>query len=474
MKIENLFVGAAYQSRSVNLSAQRRVNVYLETTPDQKAALYATPGTTLFATVGNGPIQGMIATQDYMYVVSGSTAYAINASGTATSIGACTGTNDRVSMEYNGTQVFMARGGSCYLIDTSANTIAAVSDVDLPSQVDIVQFMNGFFLLNSGGTNRFYITENVYDGSSINGTDYGTKSETPDDVISHIADHNEWVIFGEYSSVIYVPSENVDFPFEKMSGTQLEYGIAAKYSAAKGDNSIFWLAKSRYGTGQIVKLSGYQPLIISTRAIEYQISTYATIDDAFGYCYQDGGHTFYVLTFPTANKTWVYDSSVQDPEMAWHERTSYQGGSFENRHHSNAYCFFNGKHYVGDFQNGKIYQLDNNAYDDNGNPKNWIATSMQLPPGRYHSLRAHFEEGVGLATGQGSDPQVMLEMSDDDGHTWSSMESQSIGVLGAYDTRVCWRKLGYTRSSRVIRMSGTDPVKWVIRDADLDYDPMRA
>jgi hypothetical protein len=56
--------------------------------------------------------------------------------------------------------------------------------------------------------------------------------------------------------------------------------------------------------------------MVSTPAIADAISKYSRIDDAIGFCYQQGAHIFYFLTFPTGNATWCYDLSTQ----LWHER----------------------------------------------------------------------------------------------------------------------------------------------------------
>jgi Neuraminidase (sialidase) len=71
------------------------------------------------------------------------------------------------------------------------------------------------------------------------------------------------------------------------------------------------------------------------------------------------------------------------------------------------------------------------------------------------------ETGVGLQSGQGSDPQIMLQYSDDGGHTWSSERWTSIGKVGEYKSRASWRSLGRARE-RVYRVRISDPVNVTI------------
>ena len=218
---------------------------------------------------------------------------------------------------------------------------------------------------------------------------------------------------------------------------------------------------------------------ISTHAIEWQIQQYGDISDAIAYTYQQDGHAFYVLTFPTANATWVYDVAT----LSWHERASYTNGDFD-RHRSNCQMAFNNKIIVGDYQNGNLYSFDLEVYADHNRTQKWLRSWRALPTGQnndrkrtaQHSLQLEVETGVGLNLGQGNDPQVMLRWSDDGGHTWSNEHWTSIGKIGSYGYRAFWRRLGMTLKlrDRVYEISGTDPVKVAITGAILIVDGTNA
>jgi hypothetical protein len=195
------------------------------------------------------------------------------------------------------------------------------------------------------------------------------------------------------------------------------------------------------------------------------------MSDAVGYTYQQDGHGFYVLNFPTADRTWVYDVATQ----GWHERAGFLNGDF-TRNRGNCQCNFLGTIIVGDFENGNIYALDLTTYADNGGPQKWLRSWRALPTGQnnlkrtaQHSLQLVCETGVGLNIGQGFDPQVMLRWSDDGGHTWSNEHWASIGKIGEHGFRAIWRRLGMTQKlrDRVYEVSGTDPVKIDIVGAEL-------
>ena len=82
------------------------------------------------------------------------------------------------------------------------------------------------------------------------------------------------------------------------------------------------------------------------------------------------------------------------------------------------------------------------------------------------------EMGVGLTSGQGSDPQIWLDWSDDGGHSWSTVKPQrGIGKKGEYTKRAIWRRLGAFRQ-RYLRVRGSDPVKRNLIAAWVDIEPL--
>jgi hypothetical protein len=85
----------------------------------------------------------------------------------------------------------------------------------------------------------------------------------------------------------------------------------------------------------------------------------------------------------------------------------------------------------------------------------------------YAKFQLDMETGVGLTTGQGSNPKVMLQWSTDHGHTWSNEHWIEAGKEGAYRWRAIWRRLGRARDM-VFRVVMSDPVKVSWIDAYVD------
>jgi hypothetical protein len=234
---------------------------------------------------------------------------------------------------------------------------------------------------------------------------------------------------------------------------------------AKLDNTIFFLDN----WGNIRRLQGYIPVIVSTVQIAYQISTYPKISDAISFGYVHEGHSFYIITFPSANKgkgvTWCYDIETD----LWHQRSSFPYAP-NGRWRGNAYAFFGNKHLFGDYLNGKIYELDHDIYTDDGEVLPAVRRAQHVEAlGRNLFLtefELHIKAGVGILSGQGSDPQIMLRISKDGGNTWGNEKWRGMGKIGQYIKRVRWLQLGKARTWTP-EITITDPVNRVILDAYL-------
>jgi hypothetical protein len=464
-------LGQAYVARSVNAADNRMVNLFPEATPENGkdvGFLNRAPGLRLLATVGSGPVRGMWQYGGYGYVVSSNTLYRVDAAWNATVLGTVSGSGP-VSMTDNGTQLFVACNPLSYIYNATTSVFAQITDPDFAGAVT-VGYIDGYFVFNQPNSQTIWVTQ-LLDGTSVDPLEFASAEGSPDNLVGLIVDHREVWLFGTNSVEVWYDAGNVNFPLERIQGAFNEIGCAAPYSIAKLDNGLFWLGSDARGNGIVYRANGYTGQRVSTHAIEFAIQSYANISDAFAYTYQQEGHAFYVLTFPTGNATWVYDVATG----AWHERAAFYNGQF-SRHASNCQMSFNNEIVVGDCASGNLYAFDLDVYADNGGAQRWLRSWRAIPSGQnnlkrtaQHSLQLDCETGVGLNTGQGSDPQAMLRWSDDGGHTWSNEHWASMGAIGASGTRTFWRRLGMTDKlrDRVYEVSGSDPVKVAIIGAEL-------
>jgi hypothetical protein len=471
-------LGSGYVARSVNAADNRMVNIFPEIVPEggkEAAFLQRAPGLRQLVQLPTGPVRGLWAYGDYAYAVSGNRFYQIDSNWSYADKGLVAG-SDPVNMVDNGTQLFIAAGATGYIYNANTDVFAQITDPDFYGAVG-VGFLDGYFVYNEPNSQKFWVTS-LYDGTSVDPLDFASAEGSPDDLVTLIVDHREVWLFGQTSVEVWYNAGLPDFPLARIQGAFNEIGCQAPYSVAKLDNALFWLGKDARGNGIVYRSKGYTGERVSTHAVEWQIQQYSTLADAVAYTYQQDGHAFYVLNFPTANTTWVFDVSTG----VWHERAGWEGNNF-TRHLGQCQMNFANEIVIGDYVSGTLYAYDMNVYSEAGQVQKWLRSWRALPTGQndlkrtaQHSLQLDCESGVGLVTGQGNDPQVMLRWSDDGGHTWSNEHWKSMGQTGHYGQRVIWRRLGMTQKlrDRVYEISGTDPVKIAIMGAELILSPTNA
>jgi hypothetical protein len=228
-------------------------------------------------------------------------------------------------------------------VTQATGAVAQITDEDFPSGADSVAFMDSYYIVNDSGTDQFFISS-LDDGTTWDGLDFASAEGNPDDIVTILVDHRELWLFGSKTTEVWYDSGDPDFPFERLQGAFIECGCIAVGSVAKASNAVLWLGNDLNGSGIVWIAQGYNPQRVSTHAIEEEIQKYARMDDAQAYVYQDGGHTFYVLSFPTGNKTWVLDIATG----LWHERSWRDPSTGAvHRHRAQFHAFFGGEHVVG-------------------------------------------------------------------------------------------------------------------------------
>lgn len=460
------FIGGSYESRSPNVAADKCVNLYPEITESgtgkhrEVGALVSRPGLSLLATAGVGPIRGIYQTSKATtFCVSGQELYNVTTPTTPVLVGTINTATGPVSMADNGVEMVLVDGDKGYHFNFATSVFAQITDPEFPRGANVIQFLDQYLIANEPGTARFWYSK-ISDGTSWDGLDFASAEGSPDKLITLLVDHRELFLFGEHSTEIFFNTGDADNPFQRIQGAFIEQGIAAAATAKKIDNSPFWLGKDVNGQGMVWRALGYQGKRVSTHAVEHAIAGYGDLSGATGYTYQWKGHSFYAINFPYVDTTWVFDISTS----LWHEETSRRSNGNETRHRIEHHAFNGSQHLAGDFENGRLYEMRDDIYSDAGTTfKRMRRTPHIANEGKkifFAYAQIDIESGVGLATGQGSDPQMMLRYSDDGGHTWSNEKWTSMGLLGNTLRRAIWRRLGSCRD-RVVEISSTEPVKQV-------------
>lgn len=390
-------LGGTYVARSVNAADARMVNLFPEAIPEggkEPGFLNRAPGLRLLANMGDGPIRGLWQFGGYGYVVSGEVLYRVDSIWRVIPIGTVSGSSGPVSMSDNGTQMFIACNGPSFIYNSLTLEFKQIDDPDFPGAVT-VGYINGYFVFNEPNSQRIWITT-LLDGTSIDPLDFASAEGSPDGLVSLIVDHREIWLFGTNSVEVWYDAGTSPFPLVPVQGAFNEVGCIAAFSVAKLDNGLFWLGADARGKGIVYRANGYAAQRISTHAVEWQIQEYGNLSDALAYTYQQDGHSFYVLIFPSANATWVFDVATS----LWHERAAFINGSF-TRHRSNCQMSFSDEVVVGDHELGNIYAFDLNVFSDAGEVQKWLRSWRALPVGTndlkrtaQHSLQLDAETGA--------------------------------------------------------------------------------
>lgn len=422
------------------------INIFPKKTDGGKYpyTLTHTPGLAYFLELPTFPILGLHENKERAFAVTPSRFYEIFEDGTYTDLGAVT-LDGVVVMADNGIQVVVVDGKKGFFFDANTGVVSEIiADGFYPSRS--VTYQDGYFVFDRKDTGQFFLSELL--SLFFDPTDFATAEGKPDNLVRVMSDHRELFLFGTKTTEIWYNSGAGDFAFERNQGVFIEKGCAAPYTVAQQNNTIYFVGSDL----MVYSMAGYTPIRISNDAVEHSLAD-VDLSDAFAYTYHDLGILFYVLTIPSNKITWRLDLSTG----SWHILKSHQF----DRHQINCNTYIWNKNLVGDFQNGRIYQLSNKTYTDDGDVivREFILPTVNIGRGfiRIGSFELDMTSGVGLVIGQGSDPKALLYFSKDGGITWSNVKSANIGKIGKYLTRVKWNRLGAARQF-VFKIIISDPI----------------
>lgn len=460
-----------YVSDSLPLSAQRCVN-WIPVIPQAAAlsarALFDAPGLTLFSSV-SGINRGSQEMSGVPYFVNGENLYSVSSGGVSTNHGAIPSTG-RVSMANNGRYlVIVVSTGAAYVYDSEADTVAQITDNDYQLS-DTVVYKDGYFVFSAKNGKTFF-NSNLNNPFVFDGLDIGTAEISPDRIVALHVNHNELFVCGSETIELFQNVGGSGFPFQRIPGANIQKGVYANASIVEFDNTFMFIGGGLNERASIWKVSGSSSVNkLSTSAIDNAIQefTFDEIKNSFAWTYSSGGSFFAGFTFESdriPSKTFVYDAttSALSGQSTWHER---QSGLTDNRWRVNSIVSAYGDLLVGDSLGGNIGLIDKNNFTEYGEVMTQEQTSQPFSAGGLPifagELQLTMESGVGLKIGQGSDPQIRMDFSDDGGRTYSSEFWRSYGKIGEYNSVPTWRRQGRIPKHRILRFKTSEPVKSVI------------
>jgi hypothetical protein len=347
--------------------------------------------------------------------------------------------------------------------DTFTLSIAPFGQITDPAFLgaDRVAFIEGWLIFNQPGSRTFYTNAPVPYSLTFAGAFYALKDSSTDNLVTLFENNRELWLIGERTSEVWYNSGGVNFAFSRLPGIGPQIGSSAKHSIMRMGMDLAWLAQNENGQNIIVKTNQYSYERISNHAIETALSSYPQIADCLGDCYEELGHVMAFFTFPTADTTWVHDVST---EMWWQRLSWNSNTGTYHRHVGNVFVSFANLRLWGDYQTGQVHQQDRKFYTDNGavlrcqrrTPHVWSKENRKRV--FYSNLQVEFTPGVGLQSGQGSNPQALIRWSDDGAVSWDNEIWAPIGKVGDTKNRAVVQQIGMDSRNRTFEVNFSDPV----------------
>jgi len=452
--IEIPLVGPTYTNRALSVSNQLTQNYYVEVNQggDEIVSLQPFWGLKSWGTSGSGKNRGMGELSGVLYTVSGTELYSVDSNGSGTLIGTIEGTN-RCNLEPDNSGNLIITTGIGKPYSYNGTTLSQGTDSDLPNAATVAYINERVIYDSSTGLSFADLNTPL----TVNSANVLNAVDVVDTTLAVIAHKQQILTFGSKSIEPNYFTGSGNPPYALARNAVQRAGTSATYSVSGNNDHVYFLDKLR----QPSRTVGLAVQTIGNPAIGQAIRKYADVSDCFTVCFSFDNQNFCMFSFPSANESWLFNEEAQ----LW---TTLAHGTGGDQHLMSDHIFIYGKHLVSDRRNGSIYELDSETYTDNSlviQRKRQTAAidsrDIGLPKGRImtmNSLTLEIEKGVSLVSAEAT---IIMEYSDDHGHTWSSERWQTIGEQGDYTREIEWLGLGDFKS-RMFRFTMSDPVNWVL------------
>jgi hypothetical protein len=335
-----------------------------------------------------------------------------------------------------------------------------------------IAFLHGYFIgLNDDGSpdGGVFFLSALNDALTWDPLDFSGVNSTTNKLRAITTSHDHLFVIGSTLTQPFYDSGNADFPLVPNQSGTMEVGTIARdsvcemgLSSKSDDNVIFFLSETPNGHMQMIKIVGFNPTVISTPPLDYiwQEAGAYDIGKVVTWTFQENGHSYVQVCWPQDSPfpvgTQRYDSTTDRwADITWTNPAT----GLQEAHRGINHAFNIVRHLVGDRATGILWKMTHQLHTD-GDPLNpeakvpMVALREVLLPSDgtktmfINSIELLAETGVGDGSGNApaDDPQVMLEMSGDGGHTYDpNPESISLGKQGVYETRVVWTGVGSYR-----------------------------
>jgi hypothetical protein len=425
-----------------------------ELTGAAESSLTSWPGLKSFY-AGSGVNRGMTVFKNELYQVVDDELYKITSDAVKTTLGTISGTN-RCIFANDGTNLVITTGGSGYQL--TGSTLTEITDTDFQNG-NSVTYLNQRMIYDGAG-GKFQWSE-VGDPDNIAPNNFATGESAPDDTIRVLAWREQLYLFGENTVETWYNSTSADTPFIRVQNATMQVGLSAIHSVQQTDEFVYFLGDDR----RVYRFSATQPQNITSIAISHQLDKLGDLSGAVSDIVRIEGQSFYILT--VQGKTFSYN----EESGAWFNLSTTAD---ETEYRFNSFVEVYGKRLCAD--GGSILELDLDTYDNNGeviiNERVFgPISSKDLGLGDSRVLMSRLwldiEAGVGLATGQGDSPQLMVSASFDGGRSFINESDVLMGRAGEGRIDVKWDHCESFRTM-FVKIRCSDPVFFSLFGATLE------
>lgn len=450
-------IGPSYHLDDRKAAVQTAINCYLEQIEGlgetRTLTQVSAPGLAPYLSLG-AAVRGQRNVEGRWFVVAGGTLFEI-VNGAPVNRGMLSSAQGSAGMSHNNSQLVIVGGTGGDVFNLNTNALAPITSEGWRGS-KTVGYIDGYTVFVAPDTDQFYITA-IDDSSTMDALDFSSADAQPDNIVAALVQHRELILFGLYSTEIWVDSGGALFPFVRYNAAQIDVGCVGTDACIVAADSVFWIGQTRTGRGIVYRMAGHAPERVSTRAIEQMLAKSTDLGGATMWTYQVDGHEFIGINAPGLATTLVFDAAMQQ----WHERAEWAAGWAPLR--VTNICLVNGGQYAGDAL-GNLYLIDPYTYAYGADPlvreRTWphlVKASME--PITFRSLE------LACTTGYGGN--VTLQISNDGGFNFGPMLMRSLGAIGRWMQKVRWMMLG-TGYDRVFRIRCSDPVPFNIHAVAVD------
>jgi hypothetical protein len=265
---------------------------------------------------------------------------------------------------------------------------------------------------------------------------------------------NLLLVMGKTVTELWTDVGNAQFPYQRSSTINFDYGCVNPATIAISDKIVAWLGANEKSGPVIMYSTGADINQISTDGINYKLALLNYPQKSTGFFLKLAGHLIYQLTFydPSDNYSLIYDFTTQK----FFDVTDEQ----QNYHIARKIAFFNNDYFFISFNDGNLYRMrpdltyfDYGFFPDNSRkiydiPRIRVCSNIRMPNQfRFVVNNLTFtleqdEDAFNLIPNFSYQPRIGCSISKNGGISYSSYVDKAIYPYANRMNRLNWWQCG--------------------------------